>query len=401
MIEMIYNEEGETLTEEKVLAEPKNIKQVGMPGEFKKIFVEDFVHTYLWQCSRQKEEKSCVAILLGDSKRAGGKRHIYIKSAFPVEGVAERQGKYEFSENVWGEIYLACGKYFPEQEIVGWFLSNPGFPVEKSAAIEETHRTYFSGAEKLLFLVEPMEGDSAFFGFDGNRFSKQSGYYIYYEKNETMREFMMDKNESKRQVSVNEKPDVAMVNFRKILKEKQEKKQKRKKKAISYGTKVAVAMVLFVGVVALKNQSNEMIQLEQQLENRLETLKLQEVSSDEVVVEELLGDVTKQEEFEQSVGQQNVELINEEIPQNQELPVAEDENVSESETDSALEEAVEEPVEEVMAPAYESYTVQAGDTLAKISRDFYGTDEKVSEICMLNEITDGDYIQAGEIILLP
>lgn len=401
MIEMIYNEEGETLTEEKVLAEPKNIKQVGMPGEFKKIFVEDFVHTYLWQCSRQKEEKSCVAILLGDSKRAGGKRHIYIKSAFPVEGVAERQGKYEFSENVWGEIYLACGKYFPEQEIVGWFLSNPGFPVEKSAAIEETHRTYFSGAEKLLFLVEPMEGDSAFFGFDGNRFSKQSGYYIYYEKNETMREFMMDKNESKRQVSVNEKPDVAMVNFRKILKEKQEKKQKRKKKAISYGTKVAVAMVLFVGVVALKNQSNEMIQLEQQLENRLETLKLQEVSSDEVVVEELLGDVTKQEEFEQSVGQQNVELINEEIPQNQELPVTEDENLSESETDSTLEEAVEEPVEEVMAPAYESYTVQAGDTLAKISRDFYGTDEKISEICMLNEITDGDYIQVGEIILLP
>ena len=401
MIEMIYNEEGESLAEEKALSEPKNIKQVGLPGEFKKIFVEDFVHTYLWQYSRQKGEKPCVAILLGDSKRAGGKRHIYIKSAFPVEGVAERQGKYEFSENVWGEIYLACGKYFPEQEIVGWFLSNPGFPVEKSAAIEETHRTYFSGAEKLLFLVEPMEGDSAFFGFDGNRFSKQSGYYIYYEKNETMREFMMDKNESKRQVSVNEKPDVAMVNFRKILKEKQEKKQKRKKKAISYGTKVAVAMVLFVGVVALKNQSNEMIQLEQQLENRLETLKLQEVSSDEVVVEELLGDVTKQEEFEQSVGQQNVELINEEIPQNQELPVAEDENVSESETDSALEEAVEEPVEEVMAPAYESYTVQAGDTLAKISRDFYGTDEKISEICMLNEITDGDYIQVGEIILLP
>ena len=198
MIEIIYNEEGETLTEEKVLTEPKNIKQVGQPGEFKRIFIEDFVHTYLWQYSRQKSQKNCVAILLGNSKRAGGKRHIYIKSAFPVEGVTERQGKYEFSENVWGDIYLACGKYFPEQEIVGWFLSRPGFTVEKNTVIEETHRTYFSGAEKLLFLVEPMEGDSAFFGFDGNRFSKQSGYYIYYEKNETMREFMMDKKESRR-----------------------------------------------------------------------------------------------------------------------------------------------------------------------------------------------------------
>lgn len=397
MIEIIYNEEGETLTEEKVLTEPKNIKQVGQPGEFKKIFIEDFVHTYLWQYSRQKGQKNGVAILLGESKRAGGKRHIYIKSAFPVEGVTERQGKYEFSENVWGDIYLACGKYFPEQEIVGWFLSNPGFAVEKNAAVEETHRTYFSGAEKLLFLVEPLEGDSAFFGFDGNRFSKQSGYYIYYEKNETMREFMMDKNESARQASVNEKPDVAMVNFRKILKEKQEKKQKQKKKAISYGTKVAVAMVLFVGVVALKNQSNEMMQIEQQIGSRLETLKLQEAVSDEVVVEELSGDVKQQGISEQSEVQEDPEIISEETVQENELPVTEEENMPESES----QEEPEEPAEEAVAPVYENYVVQVGDTLAKISRDFYGTDEKVSEICMLNEITDGDYIQAGEIILLP
>ena len=397
MIEIIYNEEGETLTEEKVLTEPKNIKQVGQPGEFKKIFIEDFVHTYLWQYSRQKGQKNGVAILLGESKRAGGKRHIYIKSAFPVEGVTERQGKYEFSENVWGDIYLACGKYFPEQEIVGWFLSNPGFAVEKNAAVEETHRTYFSGAEKLLFLVEPLEGDSAFFGFDGNRFSKQSGYYIYYEKNETMREFMMDKNESARQASVNEKPDVAMVNFRKILKEKQEKKQKQKKKAISYGTKVAVAMVLFVGVVALKNQSNEMMQIEQQIGSRLETLKLQEAVSDEVVVEELSGDVKQQGISEQSAVQEDTEIISEKTVQENELPVTEEENMPESES----QEEPEEPAEEAVAPVYENYVVQVGDTLAKISRDFYGTDEKVSEICMLNEITDGDYIQAGEIILLP
>lgn len=397
MIEIIYNEEGETLTEEKVLTEPKNIKQVGQPGEFKKIFIEDFVHTYLWQYSRQKGQKNGVAILLGESKRAGGKRHIYIKSAFPVEGVTERQGKYEFSENVWGDIYLACGKYFPEQEIVGWFLSNPGFAVEKNAAVEETHRTYFSGAEKILFLVEPLEGDSAFFGFDGNRFSKQRGYYIYYEKNETMREFMMDKNESVRQASVNEKPDVAMVNFRKILKEKQEKKQKQKKKAISYGTKVAVAMVLFVGVVALKNQSNEMMQIEQQIGSRLETLKLQEAVSDEVVVEELSGDVKQQGISEQSEVQEDTEIISEKNVQENELPVTEEENMPESES----QEEPEEPAEEAVAPVYENYVVQVGDTLAKISRDFYGTDEKVSEICMLNEITDGDYIQAGEIILLP
>ena len=127
---------------------------------------------------------------------------------------------------------------------MGWFLSKPGFAVEKTAATEETHRTYFSGADKLLFMIEPLEGESAFFGFDGNRFTKQSGYYIYYEKNEPMREFIMEKNGRSRQASKNEKPDVVMANFRKIQKEKQEQNEKRKKRAVSYGMKVAMALVL-------------------------------------------------------------------------------------------------------------------------------------------------------------
>ena len=45
--------------------------------------------------------------------------------------------------------------------------------------------------------------------------------------------------------------------------------------------------------------------------------------------------------------------------------------------------------------------MQMGDTLAGISRAHYGTDDKISEICDLNGIENGDYIQAGEIILLP
>ena len=45
--------------------------------------------------------------------------------------------------------------------------------------------------------------------------------------------------------------------------------------------------------------------------------------------------------------------------------------------------------------------LQAGDTLVKICREKYGTDEMIGQICALNEILDGDYIQEGEIILLP
>ncbi len=390
MIELIYNEEPAG-TEGSKLPEPKNVKQVGEPKEYKKIFIEDFVHTFLQQYSLEEPEKIRLAILLGKSERAGGKRHLYIKSALPVDGVTEKQGRYYFTEQVWGNVYRECEKYFTGQEILGWFLSRPGFVPEKDAVTEETHRTYFSGADKLLFLMEPLEKDSAFFGFDGNRFVKQSGYYIYYEKNEPMREFIMNKNEQQKKKVTSEKPDVVMANFRKILKEKQEQNEKRKKQAASYGIKIAAVLLLFAGAVSVKDQMT-LPSFEKKQDLAVQQQELAEASSDDVVVEELPGNVKEQPK---EIYEEPADLpVTEDPVQPEEEP-----SVQEEQEEDLKKESAEEAVIEV--PAYQEYVVQAGDTLAKISREIYGTESRIDEICVLNEISDGDYIQAGEIILLP
>lgn len=187
-----------------------------------------------------------------------------------------------------------------------------------------------------------------------------------------------------------EKPDVAVANFRKILKEKQVQSAKRKKIAISYGMKVSIVLVLFVGAVTLKNQTEKIQTMEQQMSQMTEEEIIEVVSTDAVVVEELPGDVEEQ------------------LPQ---LPVTEQEAISESIVEEVVEEAApqeeviesvqqeQEPVAEVSAP--EKYVIQMGDTLAKISRDKYGNDDMVDRICELNGIKNGDYIQVGETILLP
>ena len=367
MIELIYNEEEEVVSDTKILAEPKNRKQIGEPGSVKKIFIEDYAYTYLCHFAESIKTGNGIAILLGSGKRSGGRRHLYIKSVLPLDQVTEKHGKYLISEKLWGDIYQESEKYFQGQEILGWFLTKPGFPAEKDGVIEETQRTYFSGADKVFFMMDPLERESAFFAFDGNRFTKQGGYYIYYEKNEPMQGYMIEKNKEKSCEVLGEKPDVAMASFRKILKEKQERSMKRKKRAISYGTQVAILLVVFVGAVTIQNRTGG---------STLSEPVLQPVSATEVVVEELPGEVTEQiVEIEPEL---QIELITEEV---EELPVTEE--VIEKES------------------TYVRYIVQEGDTLAKISRDHYGSDEMVSQICTLNEITNGDYIQAGEIILLP
>ena len=59
MVEMKFDEAKNSLKL------PKNIRQVGKPGEKMKIYVEDYVITYINQIARESAEQQCLAVLLG------------------------------------------------------------------------------------------------------------------------------------------------------------------------------------------------------------------------------------------------------------------------------------------------------------------------------------------------
>lgn len=69
--------------------------------------------------------------------------------------------------------------------------------------------------------------------------------------------------------------------------------------------------------------------------------------------------------------------------------------------DDVTEEKKEDVVYIVEEHRENSYIVQEGDTLAKISRLFYQTDSRVDEICELNQIDDKNMILCGQELQLP
>ena len=188
-----------------------------------------------------------------------------------------------------------------------------------------------------------------------------------------MQNYLIEKNHRIKREASGEKQDMVMTNFRHILKEKHARNEKRKRKAFSAIRKAAVFLLLLMAGVLLKNQTDKIQSMEQQLNHLLVEPQIDEVSSDAVIVEELPGQVEAQE-FEPEIP----------LTEENETPMEAEEN--------------ETPTE---ATVYREYVVCAGDTLAKISRDAYGTDARISEICSLNGFEYGDYIQEGQIILLP
>ena len=67
--------------------------------------------------------------------------------------------------------------------------------------------------------MDPAEREEAFFRYENNFLVKQSGYYIYYEKNPQMQAYMLEKNAGKEQRQ-EEVPDEAVKAFRKIIQKK-------------------------------------------------------------------------------------------------------------------------------------------------------------------------------------
>ena len=82
----------------------------------------------------------------------------------------------------------------------------------------------------------------------------------------------------------------------------------------------------------------------------------------------------------------------------EEQAAAEEGDASEEQTGGNGQTATVEPA---VAEATGNYTVQKGDSLAKIARRFYGSTAYVSKICDLNQIEDPDRITPGQNILLP
>lgn len=253
MIEIIYKEEQKKAGgNETFFRVPNNIRQIGEIRGHQRIYIEDYAYTFLRKISRNPQEGGKAAILLGQYNWSEGCAYLFIRSALQIADMEVSPDHIVFSDKVWGQIYEDNKKYFPDQEIVGWFISLPGFNMQISEGILKTHLNHFAGNDKVLFIMEPGEREEAFFLYEGGHLVRQPGYYIYYEKNEAMQAYMIEMSQNKSIEETEKIPDRAVVDFRKAVKEKKEKELEEmlpgRKKTVWIAGACAAAAVLAVGI---------------------------------------------------------------------------------------------------------------------------------------------------------
>ena len=290
MIEIVYKEEKqEAKNGENLFNLPRNIRQVGLTTGNMRIYIEDYVYTFLTRLARNAvgsgKEQGCVAVFTGETKWNNGITYLFIRGALMVEDMEAASDHIDFSEKIWAKIQEDQAKYFPGQEITGWFFSRPQMYMETDELLTRIHLRYFGG-EKVLMLMEPAEKEEAFFFFENGLMVRQRGYYIYYEKNPEMLHYM--ERENNRHVHIVEQEDDRVVrNIRGIMEEKEKFRTKKKQKEVHMGYGIAAVtalIVVFAFVVLMQNQS-ALNQVKQQL-NTIQTMnRSHPANQDKTIVE--------------------------------------------------------------------------------------------------------------------
>ena len=399
MIEFVYKEKAKEEGPERKLDLPKNVRQIGEPEENRKIYIEDYVITYLKRFAKEEPLGSRIAVLLGDSERMGGIPYLFIRSAVALKELEYSEGGIPFTDEVWAEVYSAVKEYFPAQDILGWFLSVPGYPMELDPGLARIHVNCFGGVDKVLLAAEPTDGDEDFFAYENGRLTRQKGYYIFYEKNEAMQRFMIDTGDGE---SIDEKEqfeDRAIKSFRAIVQEKKDISGQKRVMTFLYTASTFLVMVVLVIGITLINNYEKMEGLEMALSDISRTLESQEAEEALAETENVDAGPTA---AEPTAAEPTAAEPTATEPAATEPAAAEVQPAEEAEQEETQEEPQQEAQEAAAEDAIpEIYTVQKGDTLLGISRRIYGRDDQIDAICSLNGIDDSDRILAGQKLLLP
>jgi len=171
---------------------PTNIKQIGTIGNGLRIYVEDYVCSYLQQYAEAGGYEERLATLVGRYITIDSQPVIFVSGAIIGKYCEEESGIKVFSEKGFDYVNKQIALHFKGLEVVGFMQSQPGYGTFLNPNYENYYLKNFKKLYHVMFVIDPVEKLNSFFIPQEGRLQETKGYFVYYEKNHNMHEYMME-----------------------------------------------------------------------------------------------------------------------------------------------------------------------------------------------------------------
>lgn len=348
---------------------PINARAIGTPTGMNVLYLEDYVHTFIKKLVKNDEEDRGSEVFLYGYEFDDDGKHFLI-----VSGAYEHEDRRDIPEKIGAQ-------YFPD----GKFLGTAGI---HSDGVSEMNMEILRNGERSIVL---------------------KNFYIYYDQNEEMQNYLIEWNLEHRDYRGRNEFENA-VRYGRIAQahNKEEVRVSFLWNAMNILSLGFVICVMVYGIVCINNY-HKMKAMEDKLAYIVTTMEengnfieasalfqgLPEGAQEDA---EVFRTEMTEAAFTENVTEEN--LMEEFAVEMTESTPMEQEAVEETQTGQTAVQDMTEASEEAAAIS-QYYVVQRGDTLRSICMSVYGNYDRVAEVCAQNGITNPDSILYGQTLLLP
>jgi proteasome lid subunit RPN8/RPN11 len=135
-----------------------------------RVTIEGEVLRQIRQHARSNGKTEVCGVLIGGETGGG----VSITARIPGLNAAQAGTYVTFTQDTWEHIYKIKDKDYPDERIVGWYHSHPGFGVFLSDHDTFIHKNFFSSALQVAWVYDPHSDEEGCFGWAGERLERVS-----------------------------------------------------------------------------------------------------------------------------------------------------------------------------------------------------------------------------------
>ncbi len=332
---------------------PQNVMQVGFIDEYYRLYLEDYVYTYIKQIEDTDDLEKKKIYLFGKREFRQDEILLYVYGA-----ADNRKG-----------VLTVHHEFFRDYEILG-SLS-------------------FDDNEKVLTLQ------------NGNVIPIH-GFFVFYEQNPSMQTFLISIYQERMKQKEQEKQE------KQQLEQRLKQYEQKEKENAAYFTKSIIVKVALSGlygfailicIVAITtiNRYDKLVGFKERI--------LQTENPDIITVNQTeinpYEEITKEDEPDTTfyIEERKIEAKDEKKEKIETWGQMEESN--EEQSSMNVEETLEENKDDTSVNKNVEYIVKQGDSLSEICRNYYGNTNNMKKVCVLNDIENPNTIKQGQKILLP
>jgi proteasome lid subunit RPN8/RPN11 len=132
------------------------------------LVVDSEVVRQIRQHARSSSKTEVCGVLIGQDRD----RRIDVAACIEGQNAEEAGAHVTFTQGTWEHIYAVKDQKYPEERIVGWYHSHPGFGVFLSDHDTFIHRNFFSSPGQVAWVFDPHSDEEGCFGWVGGRIER-------------------------------------------------------------------------------------------------------------------------------------------------------------------------------------------------------------------------------------